>query len=97
MNRHAHYRFSVTIHTDLLSLLSSMRGLAQHCQIDGIKAIAWGGTKEPDWAGNSNRATFHFSRPLYRDTFVQEAEKLFSKALWEIIAKSDSDPAVPRT
>lgn len=96
MNDHCRYKFSVTIHTDFLGLVSCMRGLAQHCQVDGIKAISWGGTKESDWLAANHQVTFRFSNPGYRADFLREAGRLFSVLFWKFVRVNDNDPARPQ-
>jgi hypothetical protein len=93
MSQHKDYIFSVTIHSDELSLISSMRGLAWHCQFDGNKQIAWGNIKEKDWASAGHKATFHFSRQNFRDNFICEEQKFFREGLWSVANKSNNDPA----
>jgi len=95
MNQHKEYKFSVTIHADDLALVSSLRGLSEHCQFDGNKRIPWGNTKEKDWARAAHHVTFHFNRPNFRDNFIREAQVLFKDGLWSIKSQSDNDPARP--
>jgi hypothetical protein len=93
MSQHADYKFSVTIHSDELALISYMRGLSEHCQIDGNKRIPWGNTKEKDWASANHQVTFHFNRQNHRDNFFNEAKNLFKETLWSIKGQSNNDPA----
>jgi hypothetical protein len=95
MTQHKDYKFSVKIHSDDLALISSMRGLAWHCQFDGNKQISWGNIKERDWASAGHKATFHFSRQNYRDNFIREAKNLFHENMWRIEDQSNNDPAEP--
>lgn len=96
MNEHQNFKFSVTIHTDDLALLNCLRALSQHCQETGNVRIGWGGTKEKNWAANGHKATFRFTAPFKRESFLSEAARLFPKNLWEKVAESDDDPATPQ-
>ena len=90
---HADYHFSITVHTDDLALLGCLRALSAHVQSIGNNRIPWGGTKETDWLRDNHQATFHFSDPGFRDSFVVEAERLLPKALWSVMSQDDADPA----
>jgi hypothetical protein len=92
---HDQYKYSVTIHSDDLPLVASLRGLAWFSQRTGNKQIAWGGTKGPEWEQNGHRVSFHFSHPNYRENFLKEAARLLP-AGWEKVRESDTDPAKPQ-
>jgi hypothetical protein len=92
MSQHDDYKYSVTVQSDDLPLVSSLRGLAWYCQETGNRQIAWGGTKRPDWEKNGHHITFHFNCTRYRDNFLNEARRLFSTG-WSKASQSESDPA----
>ena len=94
---HADYHFSITVHTEDLALLGCLRALSAHAQTIGNSRIPWGGTKKTDWERNNHQATFRFSDQSFRDTFIREVERLLPKGLWNIVSKSDADPASPQS
>jgi hypothetical protein len=96
MPQHAHYRYSVTIHTDDRALLGCFRALAQHCQRTGNVRIPWGGTKDEDWTRDQHCVTFRFTTPAYRQALIDEANRLFPLDLWKEERRSDTDPARPQ-
>jgi len=96
MKQHEDYHYSVTIKTDDLAVLHCLRGLTHYAQQTGKRMIAWGGTKKEDWERNNHCVTFHFSKPEYRSTFVDEAGRLLPRELWRIIRTDDADPATPQ-
>jgi hypothetical protein len=96
MSNHKDYKFSVTVHTDDLAVLYSLRGLTMYCQATGNPRIPWGGTKRSDWQRDSHCVTFHFSSKIYRESFSKEAVRLFPANLWKQIREDDNDPATPQ-
>jgi hypothetical protein len=95
MSQHIKYKYSVTIKTDDLAVLHCLRALSAHAQLTGNSRIPWGGTKKGDWKRDNHHATFHFSKPEYRESFIEEASRLLPKDLWEKVGWSDDDPAKP--
>lgn len=87
-----HYKFSVTIHTDDLAVVNCLRALSKYSQKTDNNRIPWGGTKDRDWKRDGHTVTFRFSRPLYREGFMEEINRLLPKGLWEEINRSDNDP-----
>ena len=96
-SQHAHYRYSVTIRTDDHALLGCFRALSQHCQHSGNVRIPSGGTKDEDWERDDHRVTFRFTRPRYRQDFVEQANRIFPHELWQEVGRSDNDPAIPQS
>jgi hypothetical protein len=94
---HRNYHFSITIRTDDRALLGCLRALSQHCQQEGNVRIPWGGTKDQDWEDSGHCVTFRFTRPEYREGFIDEAVRLFPRDLWREERRSDSDPARPQS
>jgi hypothetical protein len=90
---HADYHFSVTVQTDDLALLGCLRALSAHVQTVGNNRIPWGGTKETDWERDKHQATFHFSDPQIRESFLAEAQRLLPTGLWNVVSQNDADPA----
>lgn len=89
--------FSVSVETHDLAALHCLRSLAQYAEGSNIpKSIPWGGTKETDWRRAKDVATFRFTSPDYRSTFLDEAERLLPDGLWRAVGQSDSDPAQRR-
>lgn len=95
MTTHADHRFSVTILTNDLAVVNCLRSLSKFSQKTGNNNIPWGGTKDKDWRRNSNKVTFYFSSPEYRDGFIFELNRLLPKDLWNEISRNDNIPAVP--
>ena len=96
MTQHAQYHYSVTIKTNDEAVLHCLRALSAYAQLMGNNRIPWGGTKKEDWERDGHRATFHFSKPEYRTTFMKEASRLLSTGLWQNIGEKDNDPAKPQ-
>ena len=94
---HAHYRFSVTIHSDDLAAVGCLRALSQFSQKTGNNRIPWGGTKDADWKHDGNEVTFRFSDASYREVFLTEAKRLLPGSLWQLKRQSDADPAKPQS
>lgn len=90
---HADYKHSVTFHSDDLFVVACLRALSKYSQRTGNNQIPWGGTKDHEWASSNNKVTFHFSTPAYRDLMVKQVERLLPTSLWDIVGKSESDPA----
>lgn len=90
-------RFSVSCETHDLGVLHCLRSLSQHAEGSNIpKSISWGGTKEKAWRSNDYVATFRFTSPAYRETFLDEAKRLLPDELWHEVSRSDADPATRR-
>ena len=97
MTTHADHRYSVTIETHDLAILYCLRALADYAQKTGNSRIAWGGTKEQDWATDNHCVTFHFSQPDYRAAFVNEASRSLLLNSWKQVREQDNDPAHPQS
>lgn len=97
MTQHAQYKYSVTMHSDDLSLIFCLRALSQHAQETGNARIPWGGTKKEDWERDGHNVTFHFSDATYREAFLKDVERLLPQHLRKKIRQSDNDPATPQT
>lgn len=95
MPLHAHYKFSITIHSDELAVVYCLRALSKYSQRTGNNNISWGGTKDRIWKKNNHQVTFHFSDPAYREDFVSKSRDLLPMSLWTEIRRSDNDPATP--
>jgi hypothetical protein len=93
---HADYRFSVSTHSDELSVVGCLRALADFNQKIGNKRIAWSGTTDDHWRRNAHTVTFRFSDPQYREDFLSEAKRLLPNNLWAVVGTRDDDPAQPR-
>jgi hypothetical protein len=92
MSEHERYRFSVTVSCDDLAVVGCLRALAQFSQATGNNRIPWGGTKDADWRLAGQKVTFRFDSPIYRKTFVAQADRLLG-GRWSVAAESDADPA----
>ncbi len=90
---HADYKFSITIHSDDLTVVHCLRALADYSEKSKLKKIAWGNTGEKDWERDGRRVIFHFSNPSYRDRFVTEAKRVLRQNLWKIDDTKDDNPA----
>ena len=97
MTTHGDHHYSITVRTDDLAILHCLRALADYAQQTGNKRIAWGGTKEADWAAAGHQVTFHLSSPDYRSTFLAQAIRLLPGDLWEEVSEDDNDPATPQS
>ena len=75
-------RFSITCHTDDLAVVHCLRALCQYAEHKCPPQIAWGGTKEKDWAAAGDRITLRFTCPSYREEFVRQAERLLPQGSW---------------
>jgi len=93
MTTHSDHHYSVTVKTDDFPMLHCLRSLADCGQETGNKRIVWGGTKKADWERNQHCVTFHFSEPDYRINFLNEANRILPRHLWQKIRESDNDPA----
>ena len=90
-----HYKYSITIYTEDLTVIHCMRGLAHFSQGDGYKQIAWSGTTETDWMKGDYCVTYRFTKQEYRTFFQSEAERLLPKGSWRLVGTSNNDPATP--
>ncbi len=89
--------FSVSCETHDLAVLHCLRSLSQFAEGSNIpKSIPWGGTKEAAWHKNNDVATFRFTSPDYRQTFIDEASRLLPTGSWKQVGSSDNDPATRR-
>jgi hypothetical protein len=89
--------FSVSCETHDLAVLHCLRSLSQFAEGSKIpKSIPWGGTKEAAWRKSDHVATFRFTSPEYRETFLEEATPLLPAESWTKVGSSDNDPAVRR-
>ncbi|MBI2704033.1 MAG: hypothetical protein HYX32_01895 [Actinobacteria bacterium] len=80
-----------------LAVLHCLRSLSQFAEGSKIpKSIPWGGTKEAAWRKNGHVATFRFTSPEYRETFLEEATRLLPADPWSEVGSSDNDPAMRR-
>ena len=95
MSSHSDHRFSITVHTDQLVVLQCLRAVADFAQDKGNKRIAWGNTKESDWKANDGRVSFHFTTDAYRQSFLDNAGKVLLTGSWNVVSRSDNDPARP--
>lgn len=96
MGQHSLYRFSVTVETAELAIVYCLRSLSDYAQDTGNSRITWGGTKDDDWRLARGKVTFRFSKPEYREDFLQTATRLLKPDSWREVARSDSDPARPQ-
>jgi hypothetical protein len=94
MSKHHLFKYSVTIHSDDLYLVASLRGLTWQCQESINRQIAVANTKEADWKRDGHQVTFRFTSESYRETFLQQAENLFP-AGWTKKGERPNDPAKP--
>jgi hypothetical protein len=92
---HVNYKYSITIHSNDLAIINCLRALSQYSQKEGNNRIPWGNTKDTDWKRDNNCATFRFTRPEYRDGFLDEINRLLPRGLCKEVRRSDSDPAKP--
>ncbi len=90
---HKDYHFSITVSTDDLAVLHCLRGLSMFAQKEGNKRIPWGGTGEQNWERHHHQVTFHFTLPVYRAEFEQQAKRLLSGGVWSKVGDSDENPA----
>lgn len=89
--------FSVSCETHDLAVLHCLRSLSQFAEGSKIPtSIPWGGTKEAAWRKNDYVVTFRFTSPNYRETFLDEAERLLPAKSWTKVGSSDDDPATRR-
>jgi hypothetical protein len=86
-------KFSITCRTDDLGVVHCLRALCEHAEKDGKPQIGWGGTKRSDWLAAGKKMTLRFTRPEYREVFVEEATRLLPSGSWSEDSRSDSDPA----
>ncbi len=85
------YNYSLTVRTDDLAVLHALRGLVHYCQREGSdKNKAWAGTGEKEWREANYQATFKFSRPDYRATFLREADRLLPSR-WSKVSEHDHE------
>lgn len=95
MSQHKHYKYSITIHTEDLAVVNCLRALSKFSQKTGNNNIPWGGTKDVDWKNDGKNVTFRFSKPEYRDGFLEEINRLLPSSLWIVVDRSDNNPASP--
>ena len=89
MTEHADHRFSATLSTRDLALVTCLRALADFSQ----RNIARESKDERDWRAAGQKVTFGFSRALDRDLFLNEVRQLLPANLVRFDAKSDNGPA----
>lgn len=95
LTTHADHKYRITIHSDDISVVNSLRALSKYSQKAGNNNIPWGGTKDKDWEKDRHEVTFHFSDPAYREGFVSELRRLLSHELWREVRRNDNHPAKP--
>lgn len=94
---HADYRFSVTLHSDDRAVVNCLRALSQISQLEGNVRIPWGGTKDSDWERDQHEVTFRFTSGVYRQGFVEVANRVLRDGLWREVRRSDCDPATSQS
>ncbi|HEY7327883.1 MAG TPA: hypothetical protein VH592_09600 [Gemmataceae bacterium] len=95
-SEHAKYHFSVTVHTDDITILNCLRAITQVSQKKGDVRIPSGGTKKSDWERNNHQVTFRFTSETYRKIFKDEAKRVLLAGSWRVVRSSDDDPATPQ-
>ncbi len=93
MSQHKYYHFSITVKTDIKSVLYCLRALSMYAQKTGLKMIPWGGQTDKKWEKSNHQVTFYFTSEEYRNSFVVEARKLLPES-WEIIEKRDDNSPI---
>jgi hypothetical protein len=96
MRQHDHFKFSVTIQSENLFMVSAMRGLAMCCQSEINRQIAVAGASNGHWKANEGRATFYFTSPSNRTMFLKEVSILFGTG-WGKIQQDNNKAAPPRS
>lgn len=94
MSLHDDYKYSITIYTADLAVVNCLRALSQFSQKTGNNRISWGNTKDSDWKRDLNKVTFRFTTPGYRESFLEEVQRLLPRTLWRESSRSDNDPAL---
>ncbi len=94
-SEHEKYHFSATCHTNDTAVLHCLRALCQYAEQGKHPQIGWGGTKQSIWKKSKGEFTVRFTHPVFRDTFLKEAERLLPK-LWTLVKTHDGDPASPQ-
>lgn len=89
MSQHKYFNYSITIHSDDLALITSMRALAWFCQNEINRQIAVAGAKEEDWDREGHKVTFFFTSEHNRTVFLDESKRLF-RPEWKISSQSNS-------
>ena len=95
MSQHIHFKFSITVHSDDLALIASMRGLAWFCQDEMNRQISVDGAKQEDWSRDNHEVKFYFTSKDNRQNFINVAINLFRQA-WKIKNLSDDNPPTPQ-
>ena len=92
---HKLYKFSATIQTEDFAVLHCLRGLCQMWAGGKTPQAGWGGTDEDSWKKNNNKAVLRFTSAERRSSFEKDAARLLA-GRWSLVARSDTDPAIPR-
>lgn len=94
-SNHEKYHYSVTCKTTDPAVLHCLRALCQYSEKEEYPQIGWGGTKRNLWEANGGVFTLRFTSPVYRDNYINEANRLLS-GHWELVTTNDDDPAEPQ-
>jgi hypothetical protein len=86
MTKDVDHRFSATLSTRDLALVTCLRALADFSQ----RNLSRESTEERDWRAAGQKVTFGFSRALDRDLFLNEVRRLLPANLVRFDAKSDN-------
>jgi hypothetical protein len=89
MSQHQFFKYSLTVKSDDLAFITSLRALAWYCQNEINRQIAVAGAKEVDWEKDGHQVTFYFTSDSNRQNFLKEVEKLFRPSL-EIVNQSNT-------
>jgi hypothetical protein len=92
---HNLFRYSITCKTNDLAVLHCLRALCQFAEKHKRPQIGWGGTGESKWRADSGQFILRFTKPEYREQFIEEANRLFSD-YWTLISIHDNDSASPQ-
>lgn len=94
MSSHAKFHYSITCETSDEAVLHCLRSLGHFAEQSGPINIVWGGTNAESWRKNLGVFKMYFTRPEYRDRFIEEANRLL-EGHWKRLATDDADPAQP--
>ena len=89
MSRHENFKFSVTIHSDDFALVGPMSAFAWLCQPENKRPVAI--ATEEEWKRNEHQVSFYFTDDGYRQTFIDEAKRLFQPS-WKVTGQQDQNP-----
>jgi hypothetical protein len=89
MSRYDNFKFSVTIHSDDITVIESLSAFAWLCEPHNKRQIAI--ATENEWKRNEHQVSFYFSADGHRQTFIDEAKQLFQPS-WKVTDQQDENP-----